>query len=367
MITFAMLSLAFASTAQQSPEQLYKAATAAYDRGEVAQAISLYEQVIRLQPDSVAARTDLGVALVHEGRYSEGIAQYQEALKHDPGNLVARLDLALAWYKRGEFEKAARELQNLRQKQPQNQQTLHLLSDCYLRLGKNADVITLLKPIYEANPEDLALDYALGTALIREGQISQGEVVIDRILKRGDSAEANLLMGEAQFESGDYKSAAATLRKAVDPDAGIPEAWSLYGRTQLRNEEPAGAKMAFLRALQLDPNDYQANLHLGSLLRSEGKQDEAAPYVERAWRLRPSSPEARFQVAALAASSGKLGEARKQFEDLERDWPDFLEVHVQLAALYARMNLKQESNRERAAVLKLNEKAREVNAARPTP
>lgn len=149
---FLMLTLAFASAAQQSPGQLYEAATLAYERGEVARAISLYEQVIKLQPDSVAARTDLGVALVHEGRYNEGIEQYQEALKRDPENLAVKLDLTLARYKQGEFEKAASELQTLRQKQPENRQVLYLLADCYLRLGKNADAIALLRPSYEADP-----------------------------------------------------------------------------------------------------------------------------------------------------------------------------------------------------------------------
>lgn len=117
----------------------------------------------------------------------------------------------------------------------------------------------------------------------------------------------------------------------------------------------------------LIPTTSKANIHLGSLLRSEGNLNEAVPYVERAQRLRPSSPEARFQDAALDASSGKLEEARKKFEELERDWPDFLEVHVQLAAVYARMNLKQESEHERATVLKLNEKEREENRAKPEP
>jgi tetratricopeptide (TPR) repeat protein len=107
------LILSIASTAQQSAEQLYKDATSAYDRGEFTRAISLYERVVKLQPDSVAARSDLGVALVHEGRYAEGIAQYQEALKRDPENLAVKLDLALAWYKSGDFDKSSRRIGKL--------------------------------------------------------------------------------------------------------------------------------------------------------------------------------------------------------------------------------------------------------------
>lgn len=352
------VSLAFAA-GQQSPEELYNEASSAYDRGEVVRAISLYQQFLQVRPDSVAARSDLGIALVHEGRFDEGIAQYLEALRFDPANSAVRLNLAIAWYKQGEFEKAANELEILRRKHSEDQQSLYLLSDCYLRLGRNADVVTLLEPGYAANPEDRALDYALGTALIREGKTTQSEKVIDHILKKGDSAEANLLMGAAQFEAEDYKKAAVSLRRALDLNPNISEAWSLDARTLLHNEDPEGAKAAFAHALQLDPNDYEANLYMGNLLRTTGNPEQAAGYVERARRSRPSAPEARFQTAALDAALGKLDDARKEFEALEKDWPDFLEVHVQLASLYARMNLKQESEKERDLVLKLNEKARD--------
>jgi len=303
----------------------------------------------------------LGVAFVHEGRYPEGIAQYEEVLRQEPGNAAARLDLALAWYKQGDFAKAATGLETLRRSQASNPQTLYLLADCYLHLGRNADTVALLQPIYEGNPEDLAVDYALGTALIRLGRIHEGETVIDRILKKGDTAEATLLLGEAQFSAGDYRKAAETLRRATELNKSLPEAWSLYGRALLHNDDSEGARAAFRNAMQQDPNNFEANLYMGSLLRGQGKTEEASPYVERAYRLRPNSPETRFQVAALDASTGKLEAAREKLEALERDFPDFLEVHLQLAKLYARMNLKQESSREQEIVLRLNERERQSN------
>jgi Flp pilus assembly protein TadD len=352
----------------QSAEAKYKDASAAFDRGEFEQAIALYEQALKMQPDSVPIRTDLGVALVRLGRYAEAINNYEQALKRDPENEAVRLNLALAWYKQAEFAKAAEGLEILRKSDPKNRQALYLLADCYLRLGKNGEVAALLQPEYESNPRDLAVDYALGTALIRAGKIHEGEVVIDPILKGGDTPEANLLLGQAQFAADDFTAAVATLQKAVEQNPKLPEAWSLYGHALLNAgaENLADAKAAFQHALQLDPNDYTANLLLGSIFRREGDYVQAMPYEESALRLRPTSPEARFQIAALHAALSKFNDARKEFEQLERDYPDFLEVHVQLAALYARMNLPKESQHEREIVLQLNEKARE-SELKPKP
>ena len=124
----------------QTAEDKYKEASAAFDRGEFEQAIGLYEEALKLQPESVPIRTDLGVALVRLGRYSEAIDNYEQALKRDPGNVVVRLDLTLAWYKQENFAKAAELLEALRKDHPENRQTLYLLADCYLRLGREAEL-----------------------------------------------------------------------------------------------------------------------------------------------------------------------------------------------------------------------------------
>ena len=115
----------------QSSEELYKEAIAAYERGQIQQSIMLYEQLVKLQPDSIPVRTNLGVALAQMGRYREALIQYQEALKRDPGNAVVHLNLALAWYKQAEFDKAAMELENLRGEHPDNRRPL---SACRLLL-----------------------------------------------------------------------------------------------------------------------------------------------------------------------------------------------------------------------------------------
>lgn len=339
-------------------DSLYRDAGDAYDRGDVEQAITLYQKLVAMRPEFVEARTNFGVALAHVGRYDDAIAQYREALKYDRKNPLVRLNLALAWYKQSDFVRAADELTELRKDHPEGQQSLYLLADCDLRLGKNREAATLLQPAYEVNSEDRAIDYALGTALIRDGQVEKGEVIIDRILKSGDSPEVKLLMGAAQLAGGDPKKAVPTIRKALDMNPDLPGGWSLYGQALQDGGEDDRARTAFRRALQSDPNDFDANFRLGAVLRYDGSYEEAAPYLERALQLRPASIPARYQVGALNLERGQLAPARKDLEQVERDSPDFQEVHVQLASLYARLGLAADSRRERGIILKLNEKFR---------
>lgn len=360
------VALPLSSVKAQSREQLFREAAEAEDRGDLSRALQLYEELVRQEPNSVSVRGNYGAALAKAGRYRDAIVQYREALNHDPENALVRLNLALAEYKQADLVNARAELNRLHNEQPENRQVLYLLADCYLRLGQNRDAITLLGPYYDRDSDDRAIDYAYGTALIRDGNTNKGEVVLDRILRDGNTPEARLLLGEAQFAAGDYERAAETLRKIIEANTTVAGAWSLYGRTQLQLRNIEGAKSAFLRALQLDSTDFAANLDLASAFHREGKDQDALPYVERALMLRPASPQARFEAAAVHAGIGKLEEARREFERLEREWPDFLEVHVELASLYARMTLKEESERERALVLSLSQKAR-VEGTRDVP
>src|SRR5215469_3520035 len=268
LLAFAAMSCALYPTrsAGQSADSLYNDAGKAYQSGDVKRAIELYEQLVRMAPNSVQARTNLGVALAHEGRYSDAIAQYRDALKQDPESGPILLNLALAWYKQADFAKAAAEVELLRKKHSENKQALYLLADCYLRLGKYRATVQLLDPVYQSSPDDLAVDYALGTALIQDGQTKKGEIVIDRVLKHGNSAEANLLIGASQFEAGDFKKASETLNRALQANSNLPGGWTIYGRALIGSGDNEGAKSAFHRALDFDPNDFEANLRLGAML-----------------------------------------------------------------------------------------------------
>jgi tetratricopeptide (TPR) repeat protein len=280
------------------------------------------------------------------------------ALRRAPGNPELLLNLALARYKQAKFSEAAVDLQKVRRAQPENRQALYLLADCYLRMGRNKDVISLLQPVYDAGPEDRAVEYALGMALLHDGQIQQGEVIIDRVLKSGTSAEAQLLLGAAQLTAGDAKTALPTLQKAMDMNPDLPGGWSLYGKALLDTGDGEAAKPILEKALQADPNDFDANLYLGGLLRHDGDLARAAPFLQKALVLRPASIEARYQMGMLDLGQGKLEEARGIFEHIERESPNFQEVHAQLAVVYARLKRPEDSKRERDIVLQLNEKAR---------
>ena len=77
--------------------------------------------------------------------------------------------------------------------------------------------------------------------------------------------------------------------------------------------------------------------------------------LDRALRTRPGDLRTRYQIAAIYLSTGKVDEARKELEAVIQEAPKFPEAHVSLATAYYRLKRKEDGDRERALVLKLNE------------
>ncbi len=320
-------------------------------------AIRAYQQYLALKPDSPMAISNLGAAYARAGRYEEAITQYRRALKQQPGNTPVELNLALAHYKIGQAEQAAAILEKVHSAVPDQLQPMLLLADCWLAMGKNKSVVELLATLAERHPGDLAVAYALGTALVRDNQFLRGQVVIERILRNGDSAEARLLMGTTKLSMNDHAGAVVELAKAAELNPKLPDVYSYYGQALLTTGDPTGAAGAFRKALANNPNDFNANLQLAVLLKQDENFEDAVKYLRRALQVRPGDLSVRYQLASIDFSQGKLDASRSALESILKAAPNFTEAHVTLATIYYRLKRKADGDNERAIVVKLNAEA----------
>ena len=87
-------------------ERLSLAAAQHCDGGRWAEAISLYEEIVRLDPDSPQARYDLGVACLRVGRLAEAVASLERAVELNPGFDSALSCLASALLRQGRESEA---------------------------------------------------------------------------------------------------------------------------------------------------------------------------------------------------------------------------------------------------------------------
>lgn len=350
---------------KSDPEALLKEAESLHRAGKLDEAIKDYRLFLAQYPNVAPVRSDLGAALAAAGRYEEATTEYKRALQLQPLPQI-RLNLALAYYKANKLALAVEELKKVREEMPNDLRVDMLLADCYLLMGDNRKVIALLDPLEATHDGDLAITYLLGTALVRDRQVARGQVMIDKILRNGDSAEARLLVGTTKLLMNDATGAVADLQKAVELDPTLPSAHSYYGRALQEAGIPDEAEKAFRAELKINPNDFVANLYLGVLLKEEQDYQAALPLFQHALEVRPGDAGVLYQIAALHLAEHQFDDAQRELERLVKASPNFLEAHVALATLYYRLKRKEDGDRERAIVAKLtaDKQARDAAQAR---
>jgi tetratricopeptide (TPR) repeat protein len=304
-----------------SPEALLQQAVGMQERGDLEQAIEAYKDFLSMRPNEAAVRSNLGVLLSRVGRFDEAIGEYEKAHDVDPNNPGIVLNLGLAYYKAGRIPEAAKEFSKAKAMAPGNLQTTLLLADCELRMGENANVIAILRSVEQQNPDNLAIAYMLGTAMIRDNQIEEGQKRVDRILRNGDSAEARFLLASQMFAAGDFPASVKQFAAAIDLNPNLPGLQSFYGQALLYTGDPNAAAVAFRKELASDPNDFEANLKLSEILTVRQKWADAEPLIARALRVRPNSADALRQMAEVDVAKGDLQAARENLQIAEKTSP----------------------------------------------
>jgi tetratricopeptide (TPR) repeat protein len=340
--------------ASQSPQELLKEAVTFHQQGKLAEAIRDYDLFLDMYPDAAEVRSNLGAALAASNKYGRAIEEYKLALLKKPDPQV-RLNLALAYYKTTNYRDAAKELETVHIADPANRQATILLADCDLRTGENKKSVDLLTPLHDASPDDVAIDYILGTALARDGQAEFAQRVINPLLSGPDSAEKHLLLGTTRFAAHDFPGALKDLREASEMNPDLPQVNSYYGQALFSNGQMEESKVVFEKELARNPDDFESNLHVGMMMRSDGSFGPALEHLNRALAVRPGNLAVRYQIALVRMAEGKDEPARTELEQIVKEAPSFTEGHVSLAIIYFREKRKEEGNRERAIVQKLNE------------
>ena len=356
VLSFSAAPRAAAQNAQDF-ERLLARAIELHNAGDIIGAIDSYTSALKILPDRSDAPSNLGAAYVRLGQYDYAIRQYELALKADPASTAIRLNLALAYYKSARPAQAIPHLKRVVSSDPQAKSAYLVLADCYLQTGQPKDAAALLRPREQLFGDDLSFAYLLGSALVQTDEAAEGQKYVDRVFGAGESAEAHLLMGSAFLARQDYPAARTELEKAVKLNPKLPTAHSLYGRALFALGDQEAAEREFRKELENNINDFEANLQLGNMRKSAQKFTEAETYLERAMTIRPDDISGRRLLANLRLQTGRTEEAVTLLEGIVQDNPNLVDVHVQLATAYNRLKRKDDADRERAIIDRLNAEA----------
>lgn len=271
--------------------------------GRLAEANTLYREVLVHRPGSGPASLGLAKIATTEGRLVEAIPLLESAAL-DPSTRKSARRLLLALYQRldrdADVERLAREMPDLPDDAPRHdpyvaqvdglktgENTWIDRADECLKTGRFAEAAELLEKTASAYPRSDRALFLLGRARHRLGDHAGAEAVLKQAIARSpEKLEAHLQLGVVYLARGRATEARDAFRTAIRVKPNLPEAWYNLGLS-LGGENREQSMAAFREAIRLRPSLIEAYLGLALVLRAEGRAAEASATLNQALALQP--------------------------------------------------------------------------------
>lgn len=118
------------------------------------QAMEAFQNAMKLQPESLDAKTGLGIAYVNGGGTPmQGIALLLDVVRQDPKNWNANFNLGLFSMKSGQFEKAVERFKIASASKPGNVEPVFYLAESYKQLGLRKEAIDAYQKCKQLMPD----------------------------------------------------------------------------------------------------------------------------------------------------------------------------------------------------------------------
>jgi tetratricopeptide (TPR) repeat protein len=173
------------------------------------------------------------------------------------------------------------------------------------------------------------------------------------------STAAHKLNAEALEEQGRWQPAELEYDEILKKDPNARGIHFLLGRLLLSRpdggpEAPERAKQEFLKELQIDPGNADADYILGELARRAENWDEAISRFSQAAKLNPNFAEAYLGWGVSLLGDKKYDEAIAPLHSAERLTPENPDIHNALATALVRTGNKAEAEKEFAILRSLS-------------
>ncbi len=318
-------------------------------------AIKEYKAILAIDPDNLDARANIGITEFFAGDYRSATDQLQIALKLRPELFKLQALLGMSEKRRGEMTKAQSDLEtsfsHLEEEKLRIETGMELIEVDYALndLSKAAEVVNVLRQLRPSDPDILYTAHRIYSDLVDETTLSLAMVA-------PDSARMHQLMAHELARRADNDAAITHYREALklEPhrsDLHFELAEMLNGSSSAANQ--AEAEREYKTALAENPFDEKSECRLGDIDSRRSDEKGAFEYYSRALQLQPNDPDANLGLAKALMALHEPGKAEAPLLRAVQLEPFNPTSHYRLSVVYRELGQVDESQRELAQFEKL--------------
>jgi len=358
----------FCQTKGVADDQRQKA-MAREQQGQILEAESAWKVLLQTHPGDAEACAHIGFLESRQEHYKEAISFYRKALAVNPGMPGLRLNLGLALFKGGELKEAIEVftplLKSAPPSSPDAKRLTALIGLSHYGLGEYAAALPYLKKAAADDPQNLQFRMLLARSCL---SAKQYQCVLDTyheiLLLNAESAEADMLAGEALDEMKNTVGAIEQFRAAVKADPREPNVHFGLGYLLWTQNQFDEAAREFEAELVNVPDHAQALAFLADSYMQTNRSEKAMPLIEKALKIDPDIERAHLDLGILYVDAERQEEAVREFQAAAKLAPTDANPHWRLARLYQSMGKKEEAAAEFQKTSNLHKAEQESIAAK---
>lgn len=297
---------------QQAPNHanaLHLLGVLASQTDRTAMAIELISRAVDLAPDIAEYHCNLGEICRRAGQLDRAIAHGQAAIRLRPEFAVARCNLGVALKDNGRLDESIAAQRRAIELSPELALAYKNLGGSLHDKGQLDEAIAVYRRAIELDSGDPDTHRNLGIALKAAGRSPEAIASFERVIQLKPTwVDSYIDLAAVLFDEHRLDEAIAVLRQAIMVKPGQAEAHANLGNALAETGQVPDAIAAFQRAIEIEPSLVEAYRNLAVVLSDNDRPDESIPPLRHAIDIQPEYANAHSGLAVALAQAGELDE-----------------------------------------------------------
>ena len=332
----------------------------AHNAGKTIFAVELIGQAIEIQPNVAHFHANRGEMCRLLNRLDEAIYHGEQAIALDPRSANAHSNLGIAYYDQKDYERAEACQKNALQLAPNLLAALNNLGSIRRNLKDKEGAIEYYRQVLAYAPDYLEAINNLGAVLTELERPEDAIIELLKVIKlRPDYADAHCNIGNAFLVLEESDKALYAFNQALQLAPENTAAMLGLARTCKEKELLDEARATVDRVLALDPKKAEAHTLSGDIYTQLSDYDKAEQAYRQGLALDEEALAAHLGLGQLHLELGKIDEAQASFERAMAISPEEISPYVFMAQA-------KKMKKGDATLTRLEAEAQDIETMRPT-
>ncbi len=335
------------TTGSAELDLVFNKAIALHQAGQMAEAEELYRQILQECPDSAVVLCNMGLAVWSQGRPDEAEKAFRRSLAIAPGVTQVHNNLGLALKDQGRLVEAETSFKDALRADPVNAEAHNNLGLVLKEFGRLEDSGRAFQAAIKIRPDYFEALSNLGSIRLEQENLAEAAKLFKKAITiKPDYVEALYNLGICYRELGRYGESEENYRQAIRLRPTYAAAHNNLGILLANQGEFPEAEDCYRKALEIDPGHFRALINLGEIFEKTNRLAEAEDAVRGALKIDPEAGSATRLLATLLRREGKHQEALAQLAGVniqDCGLEKAVEIHHELGMIHERLD-----NRDKA-------------------